>query len=49
MFRVVLANPLTDRQVLREVLTEQRGIAASAALAAQRAKLDALLAPAVAV
>jgi glutamate decarboxylase len=49
VFRVVLANPLTDRQVLREVLREQREIAASAALAAQHAQLDAVLAPAVAV
>ncbi len=49
VFRVVLANPLTDRQLLREVLREQREIAASAALAAQRAQLDAVLAPAVAV
>ena len=46
MFRVVLANPLTDQNVLRDVLAEQREIAVSAPVAAQLAKLHTLLVPA---
>ena len=45
VFRVVLANPLTDRRVLRDMLAEQRAIAASPALATQHAELGAMLAP----
>ncbi|MBP9036090.1 MAG: putative pyridoxal-dependent aspartate 1-decarboxylase, partial [Pseudomonadales bacterium] len=49
VFRVVLANPLTDRRVLHDMLAEQHAIAASPALAAQRAELGAVLAPSASV
>lgn len=46
VFRVVLANPLTTQQILREMLTEQKAIAANDEKAvAIRAVIDDLIAP----
>ena len=46
VFRVVLANPLTDRAVLEAVLEEQRAIVASPGFAPLRRQLDAIVASA---
>jgi len=43
VFRVVLANPLTDEQTLIDVLNEQRAIAASDALSGRQGELRQLL------
>jgi len=46
VFRVVLANPLTGRRVLADILHEQRALAATPPVAALLAELDASSAPA---
>ena len=43
---VVLANPLTGRRVLADILHEQRALAATPPVAALLAELDASSAPA---
>lgn len=45
VFRVVLANPLTNHQILKDVLEEQKQIAASADCAELMAELRALCEP----
>jgi len=45
VFRVVLANPLTNHQILADVLEEQKQIAASADCAELMAELRALCEP----
>lgn len=47
VFRVVLANPLTNQQILADVLEEQKQIAASADCAELMAELRALCEPSV--